>query len=76
MPGSGITKSLLDTCEAKKIPLSVLIMFVSEGDNTQDSIMYFHAANQLFKWLKGTGPVKIPKSWVHLFGSPHPPEIY
>jgi proteasome assembly chaperone 2 len=76
LPGSGITKELLEKSELEKIPLAVLLMFVSEGDNTHDAKYFFSILNQVFKWSTSEEHVRIPPSWIHLFGASFPPEIY
>ncbi|GFO43387.1 proteasome assembly chaperone 2 [Plakobranchus ocellatus] len=46
MPGSGIAKMLFDNCQS--LPVLVLMMFVSEGDNAADGLAI---ADQLNQWL-------------------------
>ncbi|XP_060066414.1 proteasome assembly chaperone 2-like [Ylistrum balloti] len=81
IPGGGIAKSLLEEC-GKEMPVLVLMLFCSEGDNAQDAI---YLASRLNMWLdlvdmkpkknedgKIIKPLpgwKIPLSWRHLFGA-------
>ncbi|OWF48025.1 proteasome assembly chaperone 2-like [Mizuhopecten yessoensis] len=81
VPGGGIAKSLLEEC-GKDMPVVVLLMFCSEGDNSQDAIFL---ASRLNQWLdlvdmkpkkREDGQIikplpgwKIPLSWRHLFGA-------
>jgi len=77
VPGSGITKELLSSCESKNIPLVVLLMFVSEGDNTEDAKFYFSTCNQVFRWADcDTRSLQIPRSWDSMYGNDFPAEIY
>ncbi|CAL1538170.1 unnamed protein product [Lymnaea stagnalis] len=78
MPGSGITKNLFEKCQ--ELPVLVLMMFVSEGDNAQDAV---DLVGQLNLWLKlvtqkdENAPSenvqscswKVPDSWRLVFGS-------
>lgn len=83
MPGSGIAKMLFDDCCT--LPVLVLLMFVSEGDNAGDGLAI---ADQLNQWLNlitikkeaskelqsdhvaaGIMNWKIPMSWKLVFGS-------
>ncbi|CAG7835176.1 unnamed protein product [Allacma fusca] len=75
LPGSGITKELLEKCEAEKIPIAVVLMFVSEGDNTHDANYFFSVICNVFEWRK-SDLVRTPPSWIHLFGGSFPQEIY
>jgi len=78
IPGAGITRELLDTCESRGIPLVALIMFVSEGDNIPDAQLYFRKANQVFQWIskERENTLNIPVSWTSFFGPTFPQEIY
>lgn len=82
MPGSGITRSLLDKCVSEEIPVVLLLVYCSEGDNTPDAILL---ADRLDEWLhlcqapeKGgeRGPWQTPISWSLLFGNVPPTGIY
>ncbi|XP_020490374.1 proteasome assembly chaperone 2 [Labrus bergylta] len=80
IPGGGITKGLYtDSCE-EDLPLAVLLLFCSEGDNIPDS---FTLVNHLNDWLhlldnpsKEPNKWKIPTSWSLLFGSGIPPALF
>lgn len=86
MPGSGITRSLLDKCVSDEIPVVLLLVYCSEGDNTPDAILL---ADRLDEWLHlcqpqtdtseqsgRRGPWQTPISWSLLFGSAPPTSIY
>lgn len=86
MPGSGITRSLLDKCVSDEIPVVLLLVYCSEGDNTPDAILL---ADRLDEWLhlcqppaEGSeqtgrrGPWQTPISWSLLFGGAPPNTIY
>ncbi|XP_028317783.1 proteasome assembly chaperone 2 [Gouania willdenowi] len=80
IPGGGITKGLYtDSCE-QDLPLAVLLLFCSEGDNIPDA---FTIVNHLNDWLhlldehsQKTNKWKIPTSWSLLFGSGIPPALF
>ncbi|XP_033755057.1 proteasome assembly chaperone 2-like isoform X2 [Pecten maximus] len=81
IPGGGIAKSLMEEC-GKDMPVLVLLLFCSEGDNAQDAIFLVTRLNQwldlvdmkpkktekgdIIKPLPGW---KSPSSWRHLFGA-------
>ncbi|KAK6983698.1 proteasome assembly chaperone 2 [Biomphalaria glabrata] len=85
MPGSGIAKQIFEKCQ--DLPVLVLLMFVSEGDNAGDAVAM---ADQLNKWLKlkwpqnvdtGSGTRNpttwsIPSSWRLVFGSTFDPILF
>ncbi|XP_064477017.1 proteasome assembly chaperone 2-like [Ornithodoros turicata] len=83
MPGSGITRSLLEKCVSDAIPVVLLLLYCSEGDNTPDAILL---ADRLNEWLHlcpvessgggQTGVWQTPVSWSMLFGSGPPTTIY
>lgn len=86
MPGSGITRSLLEKCVSDEIPVVLLLVYCSEGDNTPDAILL---ADRLNEWLHlcqplkdgeercgRTGPWQTPISWSLLFGNTPPTGIY
>lgn len=80
IPGGGITKGLYtDSCK-EDLPLAVLLLFCSEGDNIPDA---FALANHLNDWLhllddnsKQPNKWKIPTSWSLLFGNGIPPALF
>ncbi|XP_037330245.2 proteasome assembly chaperone 2 isoform X1 [Pungitius pungitius] len=80
IPGGGITKGLyMDSC-AVDLPLAVLLLFCSEGDNIPDA---FTLVNHLNEWLhllekpsQKPNKWKIPSSWSLLFGSGIPPAMF
>ncbi|XP_061521545.1 proteasome assembly chaperone 2 [Phycodurus eques] len=79
IPGGGITKGLyMDSC-TEDIPLAVLLVFCSEGDNVPDALAL---VSHLDDWLhlldnpSREAKWKIPISWSLLFGSGIPPAIF
>ncbi|CAJ1083429.1 proteasome assembly chaperone 2 [Xyrichtys novacula] len=80
IPGGGITKGLYTDSCAEDLPLAVLLLFCSEGDNIPDA---FTLVNHLNDWLhlldnpsKEPNKWKIPTSWSLLFGSGIPPALF
>lgn len=80
IPGGGITKGLYTDSCAEDLPLAVLLLFCSEGDNVPDA---FTLVNHLNDWLHlldnpSQKPNKwnIPTSWSLLFGSGMPPALF
>uniref|UniRef100_A0A3P9NU46 Proteasome assembly chaperone 2 n=1 Tax=Poecilia reticulata TaxID=8081 RepID=A0A3P9NU46_POERE len=76
IPGGGITKGLYTDGCAEDLPLAVLLLFCSEGDNIPDA---FALVNHLNDWLHLEEPSskwKIPTSWSLLFGSGIPPALF
>lgn len=80
IPGGGITKGLYTDSCAEDLPLAVLLLFCSEGDNIPDA---FTLINHLNDWLHlldnpgaGSNKWKIPTSWSLLFGSGIPPALF
>ncbi|XP_048451903.1 proteasome assembly chaperone 2 [Rhincodon typus] len=84
IPGGGITKSLYHSSCIEGIPLAVLLIFCSEGDNIPDA---FNLLNFLNEWMELKGKPsdqhgitqaqwKIPSSWRLLFGSGIPPALF
>jgi len=87
IPGGGYTKKMFQECTKDDIPLVVLMMFCSEGDNIQDALAM---AAYLNEWLKivqlanireGNDALrwkawKVPPSWTLLFGKRAPVTIY
>ncbi|XP_033126060.1 proteasome assembly chaperone 2-like [Anneissia japonica] len=81
LPGGGIARKFFEECCKEDIPLAVLLIFCSEGDNIPHAVQL---ANYLNDWLKFTEKrtepsgctFKIPSSWTLLFGSAVNPELY
>ncbi|KAG5265179.1 hypothetical protein AALO_G00262240 [Alosa alosa] len=80
IPGGGITKGLYTDCCNEDIPMAVVLMFCSEGDNIPDA---FALGNYLNDWLhllsksaQGSPQWNIPPSWKLLFGGGIPPAIF
>ncbi|XP_064409620.1 proteasome assembly chaperone 2 isoform X2 [Latimeria chalumnae] len=84
IPGGGITKSLYNDSCSEGIPMAVLLIFCSEGDNIPDA---FSLVNYLNEWLRLVGKTstrspksssqwKKPSSWKLMFGSGIPPAIF
>ncbi|XP_047240040.1 proteasome assembly chaperone 2 [Girardinichthys multiradiatus] len=81
IPGGGITKGLYtDSCD-EDLPLVVLLLFCSEGDNIPDA---FALVNHLNDWLhlldsqsqEPNSKWKVPTSWSLLYGSGIPPALF
>ncbi|XP_076864466.1 proteasome assembly chaperone 2 [Brachyhypopomus gauderio] len=80
VPGGGITKGLYMDCCTERVPMAVVLVFCSEGDNIPDA---FALCNHLNNWLhlvekpaQGPTPWRTPPSWRLLFGSGVPPLLY
>lgn len=80
IPGGGVTKGLYTDCCTERVPLAVVLLFCSEGDNVPDA---FTLTNQLNDWLhlvektaQGSTPWRVPSSWRLLFGSGIPPLLF
>ncbi|KAJ0054936.1 hypothetical protein NL108_007108, partial [Boleophthalmus pectinirostris] len=79
IPGGGITKGLFTDGCAEDLPLAVLLVFCSEGDNIPDA---FILINHLNSWLHLLdNPVsqnkwKVPPSWTLMFGGGIPPALF
>lgn len=80
IPGGGITKGLYTDSCSEDLPLAVLLLFCSEGDNIPDA---FTLVNHLNDWLhlldnpsQEANKWKIPTSWSLLFGSGIPPALF
>uniref|UniRef100_A0A4W5KVU3 Proteasome assembly chaperone 2 n=1 Tax=Hucho hucho TaxID=62062 RepID=A0A4W5KVU3_9TELE len=80
IPGGGATKGLFTDSCAEDIPLVVVLIFCSEGDNIPDA---FTLLNHLNTWLHLVdAPAqmqpkwRIPASWRLLFGSGIPPALF
>ncbi|KAK1805089.1 hypothetical protein P4O66_019159 [Electrophorus voltai] len=80
IPGGGITKGLYMDCCTEHLPMAVVLLFCSEGDNVPDA---FALCNHLNDWLilvekpaQGPAPWRIPPSWRLLFGSGIPPLLF
>ncbi|XP_008329732.1 proteasome assembly chaperone 2 [Cynoglossus semilaevis] len=80
IPGGGITKGLFTDSCSEDLPLAVLLLFCSEGDNIPDA---FTLVNHLNDWLhlldnpsQEANKWKIPNSWRLLFGSSVPSALF
>ncbi|KAG8180822.1 hypothetical protein JTE90_005909 [Oedothorax gibbosus] len=78
IPGGGIAKSFLEDCEREGIPLAVLILVCSEGDNYPEA---FQMVERLNEWLNliqvdSTNKWKMPISWTLPYGSGAPKTVY
>ncbi|XP_028673431.1 proteasome assembly chaperone 2 [Erpetoichthys calabaricus] len=81
IPGGGITKRFFTECSSEHIPLAVLLIFCSEGDNIPEAFTLINFLNRWLHLVETTGAVeshnwKIPCSWKLLFGSGIPPAIF
>ncbi|XP_062915691.1 proteasome assembly chaperone 2 [Mobula hypostoma] len=84
IPGGGITKSLYaDSC-TEGVPLAVLLIFCSEGDNIPDALNLLSFLNEWVQLIEKTSDRqsmtqpqwKFPSSWQLLFGSGIPPALF
>lgn len=80
IPGGGITKGLYTDSCAEDLPVAVLLLFCSEGDNVPDA---FTIINHLNSWLSlldapsdDQNKWKVPPSWTLMFGSGIPPALF
>ncbi|ORX83859.1 proteasome assembly chaperone 2 [Basidiobolus meristosporus CBS 931.73] len=70
IPGGGMTKYFLSECQANEIPLMVVLVFSTEGDNIPDGILLANLLNSLFQLLPPEGAQWTPPvSWEHLYGT-------
>uniref|UniRef100_A0A1A7XIY7 Proteasome assembly chaperone 2 n=1 Tax=Iconisemion striatum TaxID=60296 RepID=A0A1A7XIY7_9TELE len=80
IPGGGITKGLYsDSCLAEDLPLAVLLLFCSEGDNIPDALALVNHLNDWLHLLDTPSSEikwKIPTSWSLLFGTGIPPALF
>lgn len=80
IPGGGVTKTLFTDSCAEDIPLAVLLIFCSEGDNIPDAFSLLKYLNDWLRLLdnptQGPNKWKIPTSWRLLFGNGIPPALY
>ncbi|XP_067834317.1 proteasome assembly chaperone 2 isoform X1 [Heptranchias perlo] len=84
IPGGGITKSLYNDSCTEGIPLAVLLIFCSEGDNIPDAFSLLNFLNEWIQLIEKTSDQhtvtraqwKIPSSWRLLFGSGIPPALF
>ncbi|XP_072324521.1 proteasome assembly chaperone 2 [Scyliorhinus torazame] len=84
IPGGGITKSFYSDSCTEGIPLAVLLIFCSEGDNIPDAFNLLSFLNEWMELIEKTSDQntmaqtqwKIPSSWRLLFGSGIPPALF
>ncbi|KAK1173574.1 proteasome assembly chaperone 2 [Acipenser oxyrinchus oxyrinchus] len=76
----GITKQLYNVCCSEGIPLAVLLVFCSEGDNMPDAFVLINYLNEWLHLVENacdqSSNWKIPCSWRLLFGSGIPPALF
>ena len=73
IPGGGFTKVFYEKCLQKDLPVVILLAFASEGNNAQDGLglaQYFNT------WSKMVQDLKVPPSWIEMYGAAPPTEIY
>src|ERR1700761_4586542 len=70
MPGSGLTRRILDAPALANVPRAAIVQFVMEGDNRIDA---HNLARCLFRALRLVKemdkPITEPESWKGVFGS-------
>jgi len=76
LPGAGFGKDLFVESCTKSLPVAMLLIFCSEGDNIPEAKLLANYLNQWKKTTKENGVWKAPNSWVNLFGNAPPPSIY
>lgn len=79
IPGSGISRRLLDSLDADDVSCIMLVKFCSEGDNTQDAFDLANKFNDVTKIKepsKGTVNWIVPYSWRALYGGDAPYSMY
>ncbi|XP_044269355.1 proteasome assembly chaperone 2 [Tribolium madens] len=75
--GAGFAVKLFEMLESN-FDCTVLIEYVSEGDNRPDAIAYINVLNKFVNGLKmcNVSDIKFPSSWNCVFGGPPPLGIY
>ncbi|XP_038050389.1 proteasome assembly chaperone 2-like [Patiria miniata] len=84
IPGGGIAKKFFDDCCTQDIPLAILLLFCSEGDNIPDALSMVTHLNHWQQLIQepestqseGRSPWRIPSSWSMLYGPQFDPSIY
>lgn len=84
IPGGGFTKCLFQDSCSEGIPMAVLLIFCSEGDNIPDAFALVNYLNEWLHLVEHTGSTSsdssvqwtVPSSWKLLFGSGLPPFIF
>jgi len=76
MPGSGMARPILEKSFTKELPVVMLLLYCSEGDNTPDALLLANCVNKWLHLLPEKQTWKTPISWSHLFGQPPPNSIY
>ncbi|XP_071784767.1 proteasome assembly chaperone 2-like [Asterias amurensis] len=84
IPGGGVAKRLFDDCCLQDVPLAILMLFCSEGDNIPDALTMVTHLNQWLKLIQEPessqtpvrSPWRIPSSWNMLYGQQFDPSIY
>lgn len=73
LPGGGIAKQFFLLCDRENIPLAVLMVFCSEGDNVPEAFLLANRLNDLTQIVgieEKRSNWRIPGSWSALFGNP------
>ncbi|KAJ8041194.1 Proteasome assembly chaperone 2 [Holothuria leucospilota] len=83
IPGGGLASRLFSECCKEDIPLTILLVFCSEGDNIPDALNLVHHLNQWLMLAENKGSRqdqsriwKFPGSWSLLFGREVDPTMY
>ncbi|XP_043923128.1 proteasome assembly chaperone 2 [Protopterus annectens] len=84
IPGGGFTKSLFQDSCSEGIPMAILLIFCSEGDNIPDAFALVNYLNDWLQLVECTGSTSsmssvqwiAPSSWKLLFGCGLPPLIF
>ena len=71
VPGGGFARQLFLRAEKSDVPVAILLVFCSEGDNVPEAFLLANKFNDLTKVVGGgTNGWRIPSSWSALFGNP------
>jgi len=76
IPGGGISKRILENSKQRKLSLTLLLKFCSEGDNSVDGVVLAEYLDQLVSVRDRELKTKLPASWSHLFGPPAPTQMF
>jgi hypothetical protein len=70
-------RRLYEACSQEGLPLTLLIKFAAEGDNSVDGLTLAGALNSLLSFLGDQGSrLRTPPSWQHVFGPPPPSNLF
>ena len=76
IPGGGICRRVFEACQTRPVAVTLLLKFCSEGDNSMDGVQLAEYANQLTGLQAAGCKLRLPASWIHLFGAPPPTQMF